>query len=598
MISLILLSKKLIILLLVILLSFTSSADAEPKDIWKKSKEIKIENNKKVKEKQENITNQELPKTIFDQQKLDLSINKIDQSNEIKDKEIIFGLYEPQDTKIGLNFWSGIDKDTYSRFVKSISQTRKKSLMNLSEKILFTKTNLTSFPDNGKNHLIFISKWLIKNQKVNLIDKVVKQNKINEYNSDLIKFLFLHYLSQGQIDKACNYTKLRGVSVQNINLDKYKIFCLIHNKKNKQALSQLELIRETDSVDSFFIDKINFMTGISEEKGTKNFNNVFYAHLTLKVIDSTEIQFEDFSNKKQLRNYFFKSGVANKLLEETLNKSTPDEKKRLNDLVIFLERSANEDLYQSNKILEIYKKYNFSFNQLFSVDDAVLKLKRPESHAILYQAMLLAQRPETKLKILNSLKEKLKLNGLINIAEPIYFDELIKISNIKKDFIDKNLLTQIEIYKNNKNNKNLEFDNNFIYSSELKKLFNDKISKKNKKKILKLLNIFDKKIKDKKYEVTNKDIAFINLLKKEKIDLPSSFSKLIYNDTVYIPNEIFNALKKKSYDEALIKTSIFISNLDENDNNYTRDILAIVKVFDKIKHDNFKKIFIVNEFSL
>ena len=212
--------------------------------------------------------------------------------------------------------------------------------------------------------------------------------------------------------------------------------------------------------------------------------------------------------------------------------------------------------------------------------------------------MLLAQRPETKLKILNSLKEKLKLNGLINIAEPIYFDELIKISNIKKDFIDKNLLTQIEIYKNNKNNKNLEFDNNFIYSSELKKLFNDKISKKNKKKILKLLNIFDKKIKDKKYEVTNKDIAFINLLKKEKIDLPSSFSKLIYNDTVYIPNEIFNALKKKSYDEALIKTSIFISNLDENDNNYTRDILAIVKVFDKIKHDNFKKIFIVNEFSL
>ena len=125
-----------------------------------------------------------------------------------------------------------------------------------------------------------------------------------------------------------------------------------------------------------------------------------------------------------------------------------------------------------------------------------------------------------------------------------------------------------------------------------------KYRKKIKKKILKLLNIFDKKIKDKKYEVTNKDIAFINLLKKEKIDLPSSFSKLIYNDTVYIPNEIFNALKKKSYDEALIKTSIFISNLDENDNNYTRDILAIVKVFDKIKHDNFKKIFIVNEFSL
>ena len=57
---------------------------------------------------------------------------------------------------------------------------------------------------------------------------------------------------------------------------------------------------------------------------------------------------------------------------------------------------------KSNKtdfgFLEIYKKYNFSFDQLFRVDDAVKNLKRPESHALLYQAMLLAQKPETKIK--------------------------------------------------------------------------------------------------------------------------------------------------------------------------------------------------------
>ena len=281
-----------------------------------------------------------------------------------------------------------------------------------------------------------------------------------------------------------------------------------------------------------------------------------------------------------------------------MKKSSPDEKNKLNELVIFLERSANDDLYQSKKILEIYKKYNFSFDQLFRVDDAVQNLKRPESHAILYQAMLLAQKPETKIKILNSLREKLILNGLVKIAEPVYFSELIKISNTRKDLIDKNLFKEIKIYKQNKNKNNQEFDNNFIYTSELKKLLIKEIDKKDKKKILKLLSDFDKKIKDKTYKLNNKDIALINLLKREKIDLPGSLTKFVYNQKVYIPNEIFNALEKKSNDDALLKTLIFIGNLNEKNDNYTRDILSIVKVFDKIKQNNFKQIFIVNEFSL
>ena len=48
----------------------------------------------------------------------------------------------------------------------------------------------------------------------------------------------------------------------------------------------------------------------------------------------------------------------------------------------------------------------------------------------------------------------------------------------------------------------------------------------------------------------------------------------------------------------LLKTLIFLGNLNEKNDNYTRDILSIVKVFDNIKQNNFKEIFIVNEFSL
>ncbi len=590
-------SKRFLISLVLIFGCLINFSFAEPKDIWKKSKEIKIQEKEKKIIKDNNL-NKDLPQTAFDKEKLDLSINKINQSSEIQDDEIIFGLYEPQETNIGLNFWSVIDQNTYDKFIKNILETNKKSLIALSEKILFTKTNLSNFPDKGRKHLEFITEWLIKNRKMGLSDKVVKQNKVINKNSQLIKFLFIHYLSDGQIDKACNYINLKNVSLQNVELDKFKIFCLLNNKKIKQALSQLELIRETNSLDNFFIEKINFLTGISDTKGAKNFDNVFNAHLTIKVINDDEIKFEDFSKNKELRNYFFKSGIANKLLEETMKKSSSDEKNKLNELVIFLERSANEDLYESKKILEIYKKYNFSFDQLFRVDDAVQNLKRPESHAILYQAMLLAQKPETKIKILNSLREKLILNGLIKIADPVYFSELNKISNTRKDLIDKNLYKEIEVYNQNKNKNNQEFDNNFIYTSELKKLLTNGFDKKDKKKILKLLSNFDKKIKDKTYKLNNKDIALINLLKREKIDLPGSLTKFVYDQKVYIPNEIFNALEKKSNDDALLKTLIFLGNLNEKNDNYTRDVLSIVKVFDKIKQKNFKQVFIINEFSL
>ena len=344
------LSKGFLISLVLIFGCFTNLSFAEPKDIWKKSKEIKIKEREEKKIIKDNNFNKNSPQIIFDKEKLDLSVNKINQSEEINDNEIIFGLYEPRETNISLNFWSVIDQNTYDRFIKNTLQKNKKSLTALSERILLTKTNLSSFPDKGSKHLEFITKWLIKNQKINLSDKVVNQNKEINDNSELIKFLFIHYLSNGQIDRACNYINFKNASLQNIELEKFKIFCLINNKKIKQALSQLELTRETNSLDNFFIEKINFLAGINEKRGSKNFNNVFNAHLTLRVINDDEIKFEDFSKNKELRNYFFKSGIANKLLEETMNKSSPDEKKKLNELVIFLERSANEDLYQSKKI--------------------------------------------------------------------------------------------------------------------------------------------------------------------------------------------------------------------------------------------------------
>ena len=597
MISLLKLSKR--ILILSIFVSPPSLVLGEPKDIWKQSQEIiiKEDQNKKI-ENSENNLNKDLPQTTFDKEKLNLSVNEISQSEEINDQELIFGLYEPEDTKINLNFWSDVDNNLYSRVFETLLNKEKNSLVAVSEKVLFSKSNINVFEDKGERHLSFIADWLINNQKMKLIDQVIDQNKIINKNAKLLKFLFTHYLSLGQIDKACSYTKLMTVDVQSIDLEKYKIFCLINNKKIKQAQSQLELTRETSSLDNFFVEKVNFLTGISDQKSDINFDNVFYTHLTLITNDSLELRYNNFSKSKELRNYFFKSNLANKLLDDAMKDTSPDKKKELNDLVIFLERSVNENLYPYEKILDIYKKYNFSFNQLFQVEDAVKNLRRPESHAILYQAMLLAQKPDIKLKILNNFKDKLTVNGLEKIAEPVYYLELEKIYSTYPDLIDQKIVEKIKNFKISEENKDKSFNNNYFFSSEIKKLLDKKLTKKDKKKILNLLGDFDKKIKEKSYKLTNKDIALINILNLQKIDLPKSMSDVIYNKEIYIPNEIFNSIEKKLNDEAILKTLLFIADLDETKNNYTRDILAIIKIFDNIKLDSLKTTFINSEFSL
>lgn len=597
MISLLKLSKR--ILILSIFVSSSSLVLSEPKDIWKQSQEITIKENQNKKiENSENNLNKDLPQTTFDKEKLNLSVNEISQSEEINDQELIFGLYEPEDTKINLNFWSDVDNNLYSRVFETLLNKEKNSLVAVSEKVLFSKSNINVFEDKGERHLSFIADWLINNQKMKLIDQVIDQNKIINKNAKLLKFLFTHYLSLGQIDKACSYTKLMTVDVQSIDLEKYKIFCLINNKKIKQAQSQLELTRETSSLDNFFVGKVNFLTGISDQKSDINFDNVFYTHLTLITNDSLRLKYNNFSKSKELRNYFFKSNLANKLLDDTMKDTSPDKKKELNDLVIFLERSVNEDLYPYEKILDIYKKYNFSFNQLFQVEDAVKNLRRPESHAILYQAMLLAQKPDIKLKNLNNFKDKLTVNGLEKIAEPVYYLELEKIYSSNPDLIDQKIVEKIKNFKISEENKDKSFNNNYFFSSEIKKLLDKKLTKKDKKKILNLLEDFDKKIKEKSYKLTNKDIALINILNVQKIDLPKSMSDVIYNKEIYIPNEIFNSIEKKLNDEAILKTLLFIADLDETKNNYTRDILAIIKIFDNIKLDSLKTTFINSEFSL
>ena len=187
------LSNKIIIFFLLLIFPFNSFS--QTKDIWQKSKELKIEKKESTPNKSDNKNqnNSDLPPTVFDKENTDLKIGEVTQSSEIQDNEIIFGLYEPDSTKINLNFWADIEPELYSQLMASLLETNNKGLSKVAEKILFTKTNISVFEDKGKLHLENIANWLIKNQKMVLIDKVIYQNDMINQNSKFLEFLFNYY---------------------------------------------------------------------------------------------------------------------------------------------------------------------------------------------------------------------------------------------------------------------------------------------------------------------------------------------------------------------------------------------------------------------
>ena len=104
-------------------------------------------------------------------------------------------------------------------------------------------------------------------------------------------------------------------------------------------------------------------------------------------------------------------------------------------------------------------------------------------------------------------------------------------------------------------------------------------------------------VSDKKYEVNVKDIAFINLLAQNKIDLPGSLKKFVSTDEIYIPNKIYNMLDKKENDKATLELLLLAKNL-QTDKEYVRNFLVITKILDRLGFDSIKKDFVKSEFFL
>lgn len=562
-----------------------------PKDIWEQSKSIKkVETNNNV----ETQNKEELPPTtILQIPKTELEISNISQTEiEQSNRQAIFGIYDPSATNIPLTFWENMSPETFDSFRQTMAQgANRQSVNQLIARVFLSKTNLFNHEDKGIAYLNFVSSFLAYSQDTKLIDSVIDQNNLLLNNEQLLGFLINNNFSNYQIDKACKYAKNLGAEIKNFELQKFKILCLVQAKERKIALANLELIRENGFNDDFFIQKVNFLLGmLLARQGESKTDTLLNIHLSSLVDPMFNPSFSVFKGDLNKTKYFFTSPFVEKILLE--NKDSKKEFVTEEDfaLIEFLEQGSNIELFKTENIFAIYKKIIFGIEDLLNPNDTYTKYHPVKARALLYQVILLTKDQQQKLLFIEALLKSYKKNKFSILGDKVYYQ---LISDINQKYLTKEVQEQMVQYFESLKKKKSDFEMNdkFLHTSNAVFLLTEeKPETKSKKSLENFANLVD----NKKYEATERDVAMINLLAQQKVNLPSSLRKFVNPDEIYIPNKIYNMLEKNENNKATLEVLQLVKNLNSS-KEYVRDFLVITKILDRLGFGLIKQDFIKYE---
>ena len=148
--------------------------------------------------------------------------------NKIK----IFGLYDPDDYGLDIHMWANSDGDQLKRILKKIirldlSKDASK-LMNIS---MLTNAYMPTKNISEKDFLKFKTDWLIKNSDLDLIEEYIIKNQILNIQPELTKYIVDKYLSESNIEKACEIFSKNLEPIEDEYLSKFNIYCLIKLKR-------------------------------------------------------------------------------------------------------------------------------------------------------------------------------------------------------------------------------------------------------------------------------------------------------------------------------------------------------------------------------
>tara|TARA_B110001452_G_scaffold137896_1_gene114615 strand:- start:210 stop:1970 length:1761 start_codon:yes stop_codon:yes gene_type:complete len=520
-----LLNKKHLSIVLIFLFFGLSTQSQEPADIWSTEDKNLTKEINKIENFEEGNTKQN---SIYEMQN-----NKTNQTNVVEDqtlisKEIeIVGLYDPAKNGLNINMWENSDGNQILKIIKSINKI---NLSNDASEILdiLLLTN-SYYPDKNISKEQFLkikSEWLMKSSNFQLIEQYLLSNQVVNENPKLTKYLVDYYLSRSEIEKSCEiFSKIKN-SIENEYLSKFNIYCLINNNQMEEAQLLLDLKKELGFNDKFYEKKISYLMGYNNKINNEiSEDTILEFHLSHRT--NPDFKYEPKSNtSKQIWKYLSTSNLLDNIKDIELTNL---------DKIGTIEKATHEGNYTEKELYDLYKRFQFSINQLITIKESSKVLSVIEARALIYQGILITTEVDKKLELINALKNSFKNDEI----EKAFNQELRKfLKEINIEDVPSNYTTfyNRHIKEDEVELKKIKTNNKILHQSKLLNYFKEENIYKN---ITKDLNDFLKKIKkDKKYFFSKKDIILVESLKSDGVKVSKKYDNLYEINQSEMPVDI------------------------------------------------------------
>tara|TARA_B100000029_G_scaffold427734_1_gene437265 strand:- start:2213 stop:3979 length:1767 start_codon:yes stop_codon:yes gene_type:complete len=533
--------KYLSIIFVISFLGLPVTAEEEPIDIWnidKENTEQESSNNSLA----ENDDNKVSEPSIYDIQS-NKKIETVEVDSTLNSKELkIIGLYDPEDYDLRIDMWSNSNGDQLKYLFSNLSKINlsddASDIMNI---VLLTNAYYPNINIKEDEFLKIKSDWLIKNKNKDLIEEYLIKNQIINLHPELSRYLVDQHLSESNVTKACEIFSKNTKVINDEYLSKFNLYCLINDGRNEEAQLIFDLKKELGFKDEYFEKKLNFLFGYTNKSelsiSEKNILDFHLAHRT-----NPDFIFEPKENtKKIIWKYLASANLLYNIDEIEIDDL---------DKISLIEKATHDKNYSENDLFEIYKRFQFNINQLLNASEAYKSLSNVEAKALIYQKILLESNTNNKLELIKILKE-LFIKDNYNNA----FDEqlVLLLENINPEEVSSNFTT---FYFNNLKNKeeqkkDIKFNKDILHQSRLVNYFNGDYAQS---KIEKDLNAFLKKIKkNKKYEVTKKDIILIESIRSDGIKISKKYDDLYEINESEIPTDIQVMINNNEIGSAVLR---------------------------------------------
>jgi len=423
--------------------------------------------------------------------------------------------------------WSNSNGDQILNIFKRINKmTLSKDALEILDILLLTNAY---YPDTNITKEQFSeikSNWLIKNSNFELIENYLLNNQITNENSDLTKYLVDHYLSQSNVKKSCEiFSKIKD-PIQDDYLSKFNIYCLIIDNKKEEAQLMIDLKKELGFEDKFYEKKISFLMGYSNEADVEiSENTILDFHLSHRTNPQFKFEPKD-STSKEVWKYLSTSNLLDNVKDIELTNIN-----KINTI----EKATHDKHYAEKELFELYKRFQFTINQLLNIKESTKVLSATESRALIYQGILITTEVQNKLLLINALKNSFKNEDMENA-----FDVELRafLKEIKKEEVPSNFTSFYQNYINEDKTKltNIKINNKILHQSKLINYFKGEETQKDTTKDL---NDLLKKIKkNKKYYFSKKDIILVESLKSDGIKVSDKFKNLYKINESEMPSDI------------------------------------------------------------